>query len=346
MQTVLGAIGVDELGMTLMHEHTVRSPPELPYRGVREFSPNLRHAPVTAENAWLVREDPYASLNNRALVELEVVAEELARFTEAGGRTIVDNSNGPERDPALMVRLAETTGLNLVMGSGWSVTRGTEASTQGDDVERYVDLLIAEHTEGVALPDGRTVRPGVIGEIGVGPEFTGAELLGLRAAAIAQTALGVPLMIHLPGWRRLAHRVLDEVFEAGVDPRAVVLCHMDPSGVDPAYQLSVAERGAWLEFDMIGMPNNYPGEGQSPSVGQTVEAVAALVSAGYARQLLLSHDVGMKTMWTRYGGNGYGFVPSAFLPRLVEAGVDLAVTESLLVDNPRALFEAADRSVG
>jgi phosphotriesterase-related protein len=46
-------------------------------------------------------------------------------------------------------------------------------------------------------------------------------------------------------------------------------------------------------------------------------------------------------MWTRYGGNGFGYVPAAFLPRLVENGVAPSVTQDLVTRNPAALFVAA-----
>jgi len=131
------------------------------------------------------------------------------------------------------------------------------------------------------------------------------------------------------------------VEKLGVDPGSVVLCHMDPSGKDTVYQREVAARGAWLEFDMISMPFNFPGEGQSPSVEDTVAAVTGLLADGHGDRLLLSHDVFLKGMWTRNGGNGYGYVSTAFLPRLVAAGVDESVAAALLTDNPAALFTRA-----
>ena len=82
----------------------------------------------------------------------------------------------------------------------------------------------------------------------------------------------------------------------------MVLCHMDPSGEDLAYQRAVADRGVWLEFDMIGMPFFFAGEGQSPAPEQTAAAIGALVVDGYGDQLLLSHDMALKSMWTRNGG--------------------------------------------
>lgn len=341
VMTVLGEIDVESLGVTLMHEHTLRAPARLDYTGVREFSAALRHERVTASNAWLVREDPYACFDNREIEDVEEVAGELESFISLGGRTLVDNSNGSERDPALLVQLSHQTGLNIVMGSGWSVTPGVMEAQALPDASSYAAELVQEHREGIDVGDGRIVRPGIIGEIGVGPDFTHLERVRLEAAALAQRELGVPLLIHLPGWKRRAHEVLDVVLAAGVDPRAVVLCHMDPSGSDPKYQRDVASRGVWLEFDMIGMPNFYPGEGQSPPVDSTVDAVSGLIADGFASQLLLSQDVGMKTMWTKFGGNGYGFVQRIFLPRLVDAGVPRELVETLLTQNPRSVFIAA-----
>jgi len=51
----------------------------------------------------------------------------------------------------------------------------------------------------------------------------------LRGAARASKLSGAPLSVHLPGWERHAHRVLDVVESEGADPQHVVLCHMNPS---------------------------------------------------------------------------------------------------------------------
>ena len=131
----------------------------------------------------------------------------------------------------------------------------------------------------------------------------------------------------------------------GVDPTAVVLCHMDPSGSDPDYQRSLAERGVWLEFDMIGMPYRFslPGEGQSPSPADTAFAICGLVGGGYRSQLLLSHDLFLKSMLRKFGGNGLAYVPVSFAARLVRSGMDAHHVSSLMQDNPRSLFESAGK---
>jgi phosphotriesterase-related protein len=347
VQTVLGPVPSAELGLTLPHEHLFNDLTEALHPGVRSFSAALADARVTPELAWLLREDPYACADNCGFDErdLDTVVAELEVFARAGGRTVVNNTTGSGRNPAALVRVAEATGLNVVMAGGWCLSHGDDHTLTDDDVEGMVTELVGEIRDGVVLPDGRTVRVGVIGEIGVGPRFTPAEHATLVASCRAQVQTGVPLLIHLPGWQRRAHEVVDIVLAEGVDPAAVVLCHMDPSGKDTVYQREVAARGVWLEFDMIAMPFNFPGEGQSPSVEDTVEAVRGLVADGHADRLLLSHDVFLKAMWTRNGGSGYGYVPTAFLPRLVEAGVPEATAQALVTTNPAALFVHAARSV-
>ncbi|MBB4932659.1 phosphotriesterase-related protein [Lipingzhangella halophila] len=336
VRTVTGAVPSDHLGRTLTHEHLVndlRAAVSPPGPG-RE---HLTTAPVSADLAWLLREDPYACRDNCVLDDVDAVAADLASFADAGGRSVIDlTPPGIGRDAAVLRGLAERSGLNIIMGSGWYLQRFHPAHLAGATVDELATGLLAE------LRDGDGPRPGVIGEIGVSPDFTAAERTALRAACVAQRAAGVPLFVHLPGWQRRGGEVLDIVLaEQGVDPGSVVLCHMDPSGPDRAYQRAIAERGVWLEFDMIGMPFRFPGEGQAPPPAETADAVRALIDGGHAERLLLSHDVFLKSMLTRHGGNGFGYVPVLFAERLRDLGVDDATVRGLMDNNPRGLFEAA-----
>jgi phosphotriesterase-related protein len=163
----------------------------------------------------------------------------------------------------------------------------------------------------------------------------------LRAAVRAQRATGVPLCVHLPGWLRYGHRVLDVVEEEGGILDATVLCHMNPSHGDPGYQRALADRGAWIEYDMLGMEFYYPGEGQSPSDEENAVAIARLMADGYGDRLLLSHDIFIKTLLRTYGGFGYAHVLTRFADRLERHGVSRDALLGLLTNNPRAVFEAA-----
>ena len=194
--------------------------------------------------------------------------------------------------------------------------------------------LIGEHRDGVG-PD--CVPIGLIGEIGVSADFTPDERKSLRGAAMAAVETGLPLMIHLPGWERLAHEVLDLVAAEGQPLDRVILCHMNPSWDDTDYQRALADRGAFLEYDMIGMDFWYDDQQvQCPSDADCAGAIAALVRDGYRDRLLLSQDVFVKMMLTPFGGNGYAHVQRHFLPRLERLGLTRGDLDALMVANPAA----------
>ncbi|TFV55298.1 phosphotriesterase [Geodermatophilus sp. DF01-2] len=337
VRTVLGAVDSADLGLVLPHEHLANDVTSAVRTADDPAVAALLDAPVTADLAWLLTDHPYENADNCRLDDDDAMAADLALFAAVGGRTVVDlTPPGLGRAPERLVALSRATGVQVVMGSGWYLQATHPPELAGTPADVLAAALVDE------FATGHELRPGVIGEIGVSPAFTDDERTALRAACRAQREVRVPLFVHLPGWQRRAHEVLDVVVDdEGVDPGAVVLCHMDPSGGDPAYQRSVAERGVALEFDMVGMPFSFAGEGQSPSPGETATAVAALVEAGHADRLLLSHDLFLKAMLRRFGGNGLAYVPVVFADRLRRAGLDAGLVASLMTDNPRRLFERA-----
>jgi phosphotriesterase-related protein len=337
VNTVCGPIPATDLGMTLMHEHLVVDWTKRMGEPAEADARPQFHARVDASMHWLLAENPACCLDNARFDDVESMVHELGNFSAAGGRTIVECSNADiGRDPLALREISKKSGLNIVMGSGWYVHAFHEPEQADLGVDELCDRLIAEFVDGAG---GTGIKPGIIGEIGVSPLFTEGERIRLRAAARAQRQVKVPMLIHMPGWQRRGHEVLDIVLgEEGVAPEAVVLCHMDPSGEDVEYQRAIAARGVWLEFDMIGMPNYYPGEGQSPSPDQTAKAIAGLVKDGHARRILMSHDLAVKSMWTRNGGNGVGYVPRLFLSRLERHGVPLSMATDMMTINPLDLF--------
>jgi phosphotriesterase-related protein len=70
------------------------------------------------------------------------------------------------------------------------------------------------------------------------------------------------------------------------------------------HQTSLAERGAFIKYDMLGMNYWYVDQHvQSPSDEDNVRAIASLIAAGYIDRLLLSQDVFLKMMPSHYGGS-------------------------------------------
>jgi phosphotriesterase-related protein len=340
VMTVNGPIPSADLGVTLMHEHLQNDcscwwhPPKDP---ARQY---LVDGPVRIEILSELRQDPFVNKHNIALDELDLCIEEVADFAKAGGRTIVDPTcRGIGRDPVKLRRIAAASGLNIVMGAGYYLASSMPEEVARLSVDDIADQIVTEALYGT---DGTDAKIGLIGEIGVSSDFTAEEEKSLRGAARAQVRTGLPLMVHLPGWFRLGHRVLDIVEAEGANLAHTVLCHMNPSHDDWDYQRTIAERGAFIEFDMIGMDYFYADQQvQCPSDDEVARAILRLADAGHLDRVLLSQDVFIKMMLTRYGGNGYAFVQRHFLPRLARHGMDAASCDMLMTTNPRRVFDAS-----
>lgn len=339
VMTVNGPIAAETLGVTLMHEHILN---------------DCRcwwHAPKTPERQYLaggfvcmeilgeLKQDPFVNKHNITLDDEPLAISELRAFANAGGQTVVEPTcRGIGRNPLALRRIAKAAGLNVVMGAGYYLGSSHPAEVADMTVVDIANEIVREAVEGV---DGTDVKIGLIGEIGVSSDFTAEEEKSLRGAAQAQVRTGLPLMVHLPGWFRLGHRVLDVVAQEGADIRHTVLCHMNPSHDDFSYQSELAARGAFIEYDMIGMDFFYADQQvQCPSDEEAARAIVRLAEAGYLDRVLLSHDVFLKMMLTRYGGNGYAYVLRHFLPRLKRHGLDETALDQMMRANPRAVFQA------
>jgi predicted metal-dependent phosphotriesterase family hydrolase len=306
VQTVLGPVDPTTLGWVLPHEHTAIA---------------LWHIPNRWDYWELRRDEP-------------LITEELQAFRDAGGGAIVDlTTDGVGRDPAWLAGLSRTTGLHVVMGSGWYRDAYYPAETLVDrrSVAALADLIVRDATVGV-LETG--IRAGIIGEIGTDkPWLTAREERVHRAAARAARTTGLAITTHAVqstvGLDQL------DVFEAeGADLSRVVIGHAD-SYPSLDYHLAIVERGATVEFDFLGMaftPLERHGE------GRIVDSIRELLGRGHVDRILLSQDVCHDSQLRRYGGNGYTYLADTFLPRLRDAGVSDAEIRSITIDNPRRLL--------
>lgn len=345
VMTVLGPVKADDLGQTLIHEHILNDC-TCWWRGHDpQFTSPVRDVPVSPDILWQLRNDPFSNKHNCALDDEVLAIEELGLFTAEGGRTVVDPTcQGIGRDPEALVRIAQATGLNIIMGSGYYLEASHPVHLKNMSSEDVAEETVSEAETGVGQSG---VRIGLIGEIGVSADFTDEERKVLRGSAFGAVRTGLPLMVHLPGWERLAHEVLDEVESAGQPLDRVILCHMNPSHADRDYQRLLARRGAYIEYDMMGMDYWYDDQKvQCPSDEQTTKAIASLFADGFGEQVLLSQDVFLKMMLCAYGGNGYAHVSRYVLPRLKRLGFSDQDLHLLMVDNPRhALLQRLNEGI-
>jgi len=336
VQTVSGPVEAAHLGVVLPHEHLFNDLRGCLVDPSYAFSQILPDRAVDPSLQWALKQDPYCSADNVAPKDFSGVRHEAVAFQGVGGGAIVDATGSAAigRSPADLLRLSQETGLHVVMSTATYLEKFEGDRLTARDIDGLAGQILGELREGVS---DQGVRAGMIGEVGVSPDFTDGERASLRAASLAQhESPGTAMNIHMPGWQRRGDEVLDiAVNEMGADPAQISLAHSDPSGKDLDYQRRLLDRGIWLEFDMIGLDISFPGEGVSPAIADTADAVARLIDLGYGEQILLSHDLFLKQMWSRLGGGGFLLVPTVFLELLVSRGVDRTQAQQLITTNPQ-----------
>jgi phosphotriesterase-related protein len=221
--TVSGPIPSERLGFTLPHEHT----------GIA-----LWHI----KDRW-----DYWELTPDELL----IADELRDFKRRGGGSLVDLTlSGVGRDPERLRRLASSTAVNIVMGTGWyrESYYPPEALIDRRGVDDLADEMVREFEEGIA---GTGVRPGIIGEIGTDKPWVSAQEERVhRAAARAAKRTGLAITTH-SAQSPVGLQQLRLFVEEGVDPARVVIGHAD-SYPNLEHWVAILEQGANLELDFLG----------------------------------------------------------------------------------------------
>lgn len=302
IMTVRGPVPAAELGYTLSHEHLLC-------------------------DLWSYARSYDAILDDEALA-----IQELADYKSAGGRAVIDVTNGGlRRNPEALRRISEATGVHIVMGAGWYREMVYPRLIYERDTNSLAEMIVQELTAGA---DGTTVRAGVIGEIGTDRYWiTPAEERVFRAAARAQLRTGVAVVTHTTHFGELALEQIALLREEGVNPDRIVISHLGDS-FDARRLFAIACQGVYLSVDNIG----YKGDGY-PGDDLRAKNVRMLIAEGHLSQILLGGDVCMKQHLVAYGGKGYAHVPRNFLPLLRCEGVPEEAIRQMTVINPARVLD-------
>ena len=246
------------------------------------------------------------------LADETLLLAELEEFKASGGTCLVDQTpRGCGRDPAGVKRLAEKSGLFIVMGCGWY----TEPFYPSADdlarrsVDSLADQLLAEIQEGPgrhrrqARPDRRDRgRP----RAGYSP----LEERVHRAAARAQvrTACRSRRTRSLAKWAGANWTFSPK---KGVDLSRVCIGHCD-SRPYLDYCLAIVERGAYVAFDNLGAAD---GRLEERIVGLIME----LADRGYRLRSCYPTSRSNSEL-SYFGGRGFTYLTEVFVPRLRAAG--------------------------
>ncbi len=348
VQTVLGLIEPESLGITLPHEHLLI---DQTLGGVYFVEPEslseraLAHQPVTLENLSWVRYHTKDSLDNQILDSVDTAIREALLFKLEGGTTIVDQTNrGIGRDAHALARISRATGLQVVMGAGYYADGpGTREHVASVSEDTLAEEIVADFTRGV---DDTGIRSGIIGELGCSWPLKPNEAKGLRAGAMAQRLTGASLTVH-PGRNDHAPlEIIDILAGAGADLSRVVINHMDRCGYSLETRLSLLQSGCFIEYDLFGFEGYYPArvalaEGKLPDIPNDIgriREIADLIERGYLNRVLLSHDIGMKVMLVSYGGWGYAHLLREVAPLMQVFGMTGENIHTMMVENPKRLL--------
>ena len=340
VQTVLGPIEPDSLGITQTHEHLLIDMGcyhETPHEASEKA---WIHAPVAVDNLNGLWGRVSTNLSVGRMLDVQAAIDEASSYKLAGGNSLVDaTSIGIARDPLALARISRATGLNVIMGASHYVPLSHPPDMDQRSEQSIADQIIRDVTVGVG--DTGT-RSGVIGEIGnFWPTNENTEKV-LRASAHAQQETGAPILIH-PGFHTDSPPAIMKVLlGAGADPERIIMGHLDMFS-DLSVLKTIAASGCYLEWDLFGWEDATIGEeaGQSvemPSDVQRLERMEHVINQGFGDRVLIGHDVCTKTQYARYGGKSYGHILTNIVPRMRRRGFSESQIRAILVDNPRSIL--------
>jgi phosphotriesterase-related protein len=317
VQTVLGALDASALGFTLTHEH-IADAPEV-----------LKRWP----KAWGGR----AGLIANAVDRLKVIKA-------AGIGTVVDlTTYDVGRDIRFLEEVARKSGMNVIACTGqrFFPPQSRHVSMPARTIAGLAEYFMHEIERGI---DGTGIKAGVI-KIGIiAGRPTSLEEVGLRAAARASMATGLPIRIHTDAVHRAGESDAVILEDEGINPARVSFDHSDDSG-DMDYFLGLVRRGYSLGMDHVhrGLV-----AGVKPSFETRAQCIKMLIDSGFAHKIFLSSD-------SEFGGSllpketrdwrenldsseGMLFSVRRLIPRLSELGVSSEQIHVMTVENPKAFF--------
>lgn len=317
VNTVLGPVAAEELGLVAVHEHIGYGMP----------------GSELDTQWWKTPEQRYS--------ETVPKLRQFHEYNQAyGGSTFVDATgicNG--RDVDYYKSLSAKTGVHIVACTGF---------VGGDTALRFfaeasVDYLMRQFTHEITVGIGDTGSKAGIIKVGVSRGFRMKELdLRIyRAAARAALLTGVPIFTHLAVDVEPALAVFAE---EGLPLDRVLFGHAD-DGISQGKvnETAILSGGGRIGFDTFGYDLELP----DPPFwgrhrGERLQHFLRLISEGHIGQVLASADANCSPLgWPGVKGHTVNYIHEQLLPDLREEGVDEATIHQIFVENPASFLSIA-----
>jgi phosphotriesterase-related protein len=318
INTVCGPVSSDNIGITLMHEHI-----QFGYAG------------------W------YAHTNKQydKSCARDIALKAMDDIKACGVKTYVDATPADSgRDPEFYKEISDKSGVNIVCSTGlytegqggWVYFKFQSLFTNG--VDMLTELFVNEIEKGI----GDTgIKAGVI-KVATGMDtITEYEKMALQAAARAQKKTGVPIISHTEAGTMGSDQV-DILLAEGANPKQIAIGHAGGSA-DLKYHVGILDKGVKLAFDRLGLDAELWKAGPDKF---RKGCIVALISMGYANQLILSHDVVLNWLGAEVilpkeiVGNWYPtHVFKNVIPDLKNARITDEDIHTIMHENPKSMFE-------
>ncbi|MDT0144524.1 aryldialkylphosphatase [Microbacterium sp. PRC9] len=247
------------------------------------------------------------------LADVERSREEAARFLRAGVTLMVEATPaGLGARPGDVAEISRSTGLHVVHVTGlhhgghYPDDHPLRQESEAALAKRFVEDI----TVGFRRGEKPAVRAGML-KAGIRYWSIGSfERRALAAVAHAHRETRAPVMIHLDHGSA-AFEVLEVLGDADVEPRHIVLAHMDRN-LDPGLHRELIATGARLGYDGWARHRDAPDSA-------IIDCLVAVAEAGGSGGVVLGGDVARASRYVAYGGMpGLDYVQRRVVPRLRE----------------------------
>ncbi len=258
----------------------------------------------------------------------EETVEEFKELYRLGVRNVLEVTNmGMGRDISYIERVAEATGIQFIISTGFYKEPFLPQIVYEKSAEELADMVVKEINEEIG---DTKVCASVLGEFGTSKnEMTATEEKVFQAMALAAVRTGAPVTTHTT-LGTFGEQQADYLIEHGVKPEKIIIGHMDLSQ-DLEKILRLLGKGVNIGFDTVGKLNYCPDTFR-------VEALKKISLEGRLSQVVLSMDITRKSHLKSYGGIGYSYLFTDFLPLLKDSGMTQEQINTLLIDNPKRIL--------
>lgn len=219
------------------------------------------------------------------------------------------------RDIELLKRISEKSEVDIVCSTGFYYN---------DDP--IIDISSENYIGEFMISDALNINAGIIKSAVESEELTPFNIKLLKATAIAQKKLNLPIVLHTNAINKNGFKAVELLTKSGVSPNCITVAHLSDTK-DMNYIKEIAKTGCYIALDRL-----YD-EKSEEYIAQKVFQISQLCDWGFEDKILLSHDDGIFQGFSNPPGMirppRFSYVFDFILPKIEEK-----LAKKLMSENP------------